>query len=153
MFVVSLVNFLDIVTFVPSYFANFSRFVFVLFCFWWLWGGGGDCLITSHILYFTQTSVITWHKNKAFSTLVLQSECSCIELVCVDLCPFLYLKRICTFTEWFKINFLRVTFVTSGTIYWTNLKIFTNCDILGGFGENGIKIDVQILKWESFLDK
>ena len=28
----------------------------------------------------------------------------------------------------------------------------TNCDIFGGCGEIAIKIDVQILKWESFSD-
>ena len=34
-----------------------------------------------------------------------------------------------------------------------SLKIFTYCDILRGCGLNGIKIDDQILKWESFSDK
>ncbi len=32
-------------------------------------------------------------------------------------------------------------------------KIFTKCDILGGCDGSDIKIDVQVLKWESFLDK
>ncbi len=31
------------------------------------------------------------------------------------------------------------------------MKVFSKFDILGGYGENAIKIDVQILKWGSFF--
>ena len=34
-----------------------------------------------------------------------------------------------------------------------DFKIFTNHDTFGGFGESDIKIDAQILKWESFSEK
>ena len=31
------------------------------------------------------------------------------------------------------------------------LKVFTKCDILGGYGKNNIKIDVEIMKNESLF--
>ena len=34
-----------------------------------------------------------------------------------------------------------------------NLFEFTKCDTLVGYGERGIKIDVEIMKWESCSDK
>ena len=46
----------------------------------------------------------------------------------------------------------KVTFLTSGKI-WIYLKIVTNWDTLGGVGESGIKINSEIMKWESFSDK
>ena len=50
---------------------------------------------------------------------------------------------ISRFGAWIKINFLKVTFLTSRTILWTYLKIFRNCDIFEECGESGIKIDVK----------
>ena len=40
-----------------------------------------------------------------------------------------------------QMNFLKVIFLTNGTIYLIYLKIFTNYDILEGCGESGIKSD------------
>ena len=56
-------------------------------------------------------------------------------------------------TEWFKINLtLFKTHFSQGGKY-KELKTFTKCDMLGGCGKSDIKIDVVIMKWESFSDK
>ncbi len=60
------------------------------------------------------------------------------------------------YTEWFKINW--TLFKSHISHKWENYneficKIFTNRDTLGGCGENGIKINTEIMKWEPFSDK
>ncbi len=59
------------------------------------------------------------------------------------------------YTEWFKINL--TLFKSPISHKWGNimnfLKIFIKGDTLGGCGESGIKVDVEIMKWESFSDK
>ena len=59
-------------------------------------------------------------------------------------------------TEWFKINL--TLFKSHISHKWEDIMnlfedIFTKCNTLGRFGENGIKIDVEIMKWGPFSGK
>ncbi len=51
-----------------------------------------------------------------------------------------------------NLSLFKVIFLTSRKVTLIYLKIF-KLDTLGGWGESGIKIDVEIIKWESFSDK